>query len=56
MKRAQKNLLIVAGIILTVLGIIGSIPSFLKEQYAIATISVIFVIGGIILIAVGFGD
>lgn len=56
MKKTQKNMFLVAGTILTILGITGSIPSFLNEQYTVATLSAIFVIGGIILLAVGFGD
>jgi len=56
MNRKQKNILAVAGVIATVMGITGSIPSFLKAQYQLATISTIFLIGGIILIAIAFGD
>lgn len=55
-KQTQKNLLAVAGVIATVLGVIGAIPSLFKEQYILATVSVIFVIGGIILLAIAFGD
>ena len=55
-RQTKKNLLAVAGVIATVLGIIGSIPSLLREQYIFATISVIFVIGGIILLAIALGD
>lgn len=53
---ANKKLLIVAGVIATILGIAFIIPSVLKENYFIAVISTIFVVGGIILLAIGLGD
>ena len=55
-KQTQKNLLAVTGVIATVLGMIVSIPSFFKDQYILATVFSVFVIGGIILLAIAFGD
>lgn len=55
-KQTQKNLLAVAGVIATVIGIVGAIPSLFKDQYGLATVFSLFVIGGIILIAIAFGD
>lgn len=56
MRKTTKNILAVAGVIATIGGISGAIPSFLNENYSIAVISGIFIIGGIILIAIAFGD
>ncbi len=54
--KTRKNLLAIAGIISTIFGITGTIPSFLKENYSLAIGSSILVIGGIILLAIAFGD
>ena len=56
MKRTTKNLLAVAGVISTIIGITGAIPSFLKEMYGVAISSAILIILGIILLAISFGD
>ncbi len=56
MNATKRNLLAVAGVISTVLGITGAIPSFLQEKYAFAVVSTIFMVGGIILLAIAFGD
>lgn len=56
MARKTKNILLVAGIISTVLGIIGAIPSFLQNRYGIAVGATVLVVGGLILIAIAFGD
>jgi len=56
MKKQTKNILAVAGVISTVMGIIGAIPSFLRENYGAATGSAILVVVGLVLIAIAFGD
>ena len=56
MRKTSKNILAVAGIIGTVLGIIGIIPSFLQENYGIATASAILMVIGLVLLAIAFGD
>ena len=56
MQRRVKNILAVAGVIAVVLGIVGAVPSFLQQQFGLATASVTFIIGGLILLAVAFGD
>ena len=56
MNKSKKNILAVAGVISTVLGIIGFIPSFLQEKYGIATGTVILIVAGLILLAIAFGD
>mgnify|MGYP001566000687 FL=1 len=56
MKKQTKNILAVAGIISTVLGIVGAVPSFLQEKYGLATGSTILIVGGLILIAIAFSD
>ncbi len=56
MKKQTKNILAVAGVISTVMGIVGAVPSFLQERYGIAIGSVILIVGGLILLAIAFGD
>ncbi len=56
MKKKTKNLLAVAGVICTVMGVIGAVPSFLQARYGIATGSAILVIGGLVMLAIAFGD
>ena len=56
MKKTQKNILAVAGVIGTVLGIVGMVPSFLQEKYTIAIISTVLIVMGLILLAIAFGD
>jgi len=53
---AKKTLLIGAGVISTILGVSFIIPSVLKEMLVLAVISGFFVVGGIVLLALGFGD
>ena len=56
MKLRAKNLLGIAGVIGVVLGIIYAIPSYLQEKYLIATLATILIVGGLILLAIAFGD
>lgn len=56
MRLTQKNLLALAGIISTVLGLIGLVPAFLQERYGLATGSTAFVVLGLVLLAIAFGD
>ena len=56
MKKQAKNLLAVAGIISMVMGVTGSIPFFLQEKYSLAIVSTLFIIGGLVLLAIAFGD
>ncbi len=56
MKKSTKNILAVAGVISTVLGIVGAIPSFLQGSYGAATVATILVVGGLVLLAISFGD
>lgn len=56
MKKQTKNILAIAGVISTVMGIIGAIPSFLNEMYGVATGSAILIVAGLVLIAIAFGD
>ena len=56
MKKANKNLLSVGGIIAIVLGLLGAIPSFLTSKFGLATGASILVIAGIIMLAIAFED
>ena len=56
MNTRTKNLLAVAGVISTVVGVVWSIPSFLKEMYLLAIASTFLLIGGLVLLAIAFGD
>ncbi|HLC65103.1 MAG TPA: hypothetical protein VJI46_03205 [Candidatus Nanoarchaeia archaeon] len=52
----KKNVLLVAGVISTILGIVGAIPSFLTAQYATAVASTFLIVGGLVLIAIAFEE
>ncbi len=56
MKQSQKNLFIVAGVICSIIGIGGGIPSFAAGNYLSAAFATILLVLGIILIALGLGD
>ncbi len=56
MKRTQKNILAVAGVIGTVIGIMSAIPFFIQEKFGLAIGSVMLVVGGLVLLAIAFGD
>ena len=56
MKKQTRSILAVAGIISTILGIVGAVPTFLQEKYGSATVFAILIVGGIILIAIAFSD
>ena len=56
MKKQTKNILAVLGVVSTVAGIIGAIPTSLQEKYGAAAVAGIFVIGGLILLAIAFSD
>ena len=52
----SKNIYLLAGVILIVVGIIAAIPSFLKENILISIIGTIMVVAGLILFGIAFGD
>ena len=56
MKKTQKNILAIAGVIGTIVGIVFAIPSTLQGNYLIATISTVLIVGGLIMLAIAFGD
>lgn len=56
MNKKEKNILAVAGVISTIMGIIGAVPSFLQEKYGLAIGAAILIIGGLVLLAIAFGD
>ena len=56
MKKTTKNILAVAGVISSVLGIVGAIPSFLSGRYGVATGASILIVAGLVLLAISFGD
>lgn len=56
MNSKTKNILAVAGVISTVLGIIGAIPSFLQEKYGVAVGATVLIVGGLVLFAIAFSD
>ncbi len=51
-----KNIKIVIGVICTILGLAGAVPSFLTSQYGVATGGSILVVIGVIFFALGFED
>jgi hypothetical protein len=56
MNKTTKYVLAVAGIIGTVLGLVGAVPGFLQENYVLATLSAILMVAGLVLLAISFGD
>jgi len=56
MNKKTKNILAIAGVIAVVVGIVLAIPSFLKANYLVAILATILMIGGLVLLAVAFGD
>ncbi len=56
MKQTKKNLILLAGIVSTVLGVVWSIPSFLKGLYGVAIGASLLLVFGLVLIAIAFGD
>jgi len=56
MKKSQKNIVALAGVIGTVLGMVGAIPSFMKGSYIAATLSAMLIVLGLVLLAIAFGD
>ena len=56
MNKRQKYITGVAGIICMIIGIFAAIPSLMNNQYYFASIAAAFVIGGLILLAISFGD
>ena len=56
MKKQTRNILAIAGVISTIMGIIGAIPSFLQEKYGVATAAAILIVGGLVLLAIAFND
>lgn len=56
MNLTKRNLLAVAGVIASLVGIVVAIPSFLKENYLAGIIATVLMVGGIILLAIAFGD
>ncbi len=56
MKKQRKNILAVAGVISTIRDIVSAVPSFLQAKYGTAIASVILMVGGLILLAIAFGD
>jgi uncharacterized membrane protein HdeD (DUF308 family) len=56
MKKTKKNLLALAGVVSAVTGAALMFPSFAKEIYWLASLSVVLIIVGVILLAFAFGD
>ena len=56
MNKTTKNMVGIGGIASTLLGITLSIPGFFNEMYVLAIIASLFIVGGVFLIAIAFGD
>ena len=56
MKKETKNIVAVLGVISTVVGVIGAVPSFLGENYALGLGFSVVVVIGLVLLAISFGD
>ncbi len=56
MAKKKRTIWGVIGIILVIMGVTGSIPFAIQRQFIGVSVSAVFVIGGVILIAWAFGD
>lgn len=56
MKQRKKSILAIAGVASMVLGVTMMVPTLSQGQYAIATLAGLFIVGGLVLIAIGFGE
>ena len=56
MKKTQRTILAIAGVVGTVFGIVFAIPSTLQANYVVATLSAILIIAGLVILAIAFGD
>ena len=56
MKQTKKNILGITGVIGMVLGVTIMIPSIAEGKYWLSSLAGVFVIGGLLLIAIAFGD
>jgi hypothetical protein len=56
MKQVQKNILSVAGVIASIIGVAGAIPTISKNQIALSVLFIILLIGGLVLLAISFGE
>ncbi len=52
----SRYILLIAGVIGIVTGIVMSIPSFFQEKYYFATFSIFLMMFGLILFAIAFGE
>ena len=56
MAKKKNYILSVAGIIGTITGITIAIPSFLNNRILLGVVSVLLIVGGLVLLAIAFGD
>lgn len=56
MKKTKKNLLALAGVVSAVVGAVLVFPSFSKDIYWLAALSIILIIFGLVMLAFAFGD
>ena len=56
MNLTKRNILALAGVISSVLGIVNAVPSYLKENYTWAIGSTLLLVGGLVLLAIAWGD
>lgn len=56
MVKRSKYILAIAGVISTIVGIVYTISFIFKDKIEIAVFSTLLIIGGLILLAISFGD
>lgn len=56
MRQRTKSILAIAGVASTVLGMTMLIPTLSQGQYLIATLAGLFLVGGLVLLAISFGE
>ena len=56
MKKRTSYILTVAGIISSIVGITLAIPSFLQGNYTAGVLATILLVGGLVILAISFGE
>lgn len=56
MRQTTKNLLGIAGVISTIMGIVITVPAFLGANYLTAILATFLIVAGLVMLAIAFGD
>ena len=56
MNNTKRHLYLSIGIITSILGVVVFVPAVLKEMLIVASVSLVIMLFGLLLVAVAFGD